>query len=332
MIITVVSLAFLPDIGGLENIMAGLAVEWSSSNEVTVFTNVKDDSYDSQYSFKIIRKFSIIKLWNSVKRSDILIEANLSFKTVLVGLLYKKKWIVIHHGIYDQNTLNGKIKKKIMYFSNNIAVSQYVASEIQIKTVIPNFYNLIFKPIFNLSIKKDLVFIGRLVSDKGVDLVLQVIYNLKIKGIHCNLSIIGVGPEETKLKNFSNVLDISDQVFFWGAVKGQSLVEKINEHKVVVIPSRWKEPFGIVALEGLACGCKVVCPDEGGLQEAAGGFAFLYKHNDINSLEDAILLALSKVNSKEEDFLITNYLKKFSSKKIANIYLNYFSTLTNKSV
>ena len=328
--ITIISLSFLPNVGGLENIMSGLALEWSLSNDVTVFTNTKDDTFDIYYPYKIIRKFSLYDLWKSVINSDILVEANVSLKTALIGLFHQKKWVIIHHGIYNQNTLPGRLKKILLLFANNIAVSKYVSSKLNSKAfVIYNFYNSIFKKISEIIRINDLVFVGRLVSDKGVDLLLFAIHEFKKKGLVYNLSIIGDGPEINNLIIICKKLNISNQVKFLGTLTGQSLVRKINEHKVMVIPSRWKEPFGLVALEGLACGCKIVCPDEGGLKEASGGFAFLYVHNQIDSLQNAIKLAIESKYSLDEEFLIDSHLNKLSSFQVAEAYLNHFKIILN---
>ena len=55
-----------------------------------------------------------------------------------------------------------------------------------------------------------------------------------------------------------------------GVKRGVELARFIARHRIMVVPSRWVETFGIVALEGIACGCVVVGTDRGGLPEAIG--------------------------------------------------------------
>ena len=48
------------------------------------------------------------------------------------------------------------------------------------------------------------------------------------------------------------------------------MVEELNRHEIMVVPSRWNELFGVVALEGMACGCAMLVSDGGGLPDAVG--------------------------------------------------------------
>jgi glycosyltransferase involved in cell wall biosynthesis len=61
-------------------------------------------------------------------------------------------------------------------------------------------------------------------------------------------------------------------------------VALLNRHKLVVVPSRWQEPFGLVALEGVACGCVGVVADCGGLPDAIGTCGVKFVHESVESL------------------------------------------------
>ena len=67
----------------------------------------------------------------------------------------------------------------------------------------------------------------------------------------------------------------------------------MNRHRVMVVPSIWEEPFGIVALEGLACGCEVVIARSGGLPEATGPFGVTFKRGDPVDLANVINFVLT---------------------------------------
>ena len=60
-------------------------------------------------------------------------------------------------------------------------------------------------------------------------------------------------------------LGLERQVEFTGVLQGETLVRTLNAHRIMVVPSRTPEPFGVVALEGIACGCVVVGSEGGGL-------------------------------------------------------------------
>jgi glycogen(starch) synthase len=337
--IIILSLSYLPNVGGLENIMAGLAEEWSNGHDVTVYTIFKGGTTEENYPYKIVRDWSFITLWKAITIADVFIEANISLKTFWIGLLNRKKWIVIHHTCYagHQNvhfdTIKDNIRNNLTCFSKNIACSYFVESSLKGKSiVIPNFYyNQTFKIHSVDKIPNSLIFLGRLVSDKGVDLLLEALFVLKQQGKKYQLTIIGKGPEEFNLKTLVNQLELQDTVFFKGILKDEALALELNKHKVMVIPSRWKEPFGIVALEGLACGCKIVCPDEGGLKEAAGPSSYLYRHNDLESLINAIEQSHDSLLNIKNATKVQAHLKRHSKGVIAKKYLNYIkSTLGDK--
>ena len=71
---------------------------------------------------------------------------------------------------------------------------------------------------------------------------------------------------------------------FLGTRTGEELVEILNRHRILVVPSRYREPFGIVALEGIACGCVVVGSAGGGLKEAIGPCGETFRNGDAADL------------------------------------------------
>jgi len=80
------------------------------------------------------------------------------------------------------------------------------------------------------------------------------------------LTIIGSGPEEYSLRKLADDIGITGQVSFLGVKRGEESARLLNQHEILVIPSRWEEPFGIVSLEGIACGCVVIGSEGGGLK------------------------------------------------------------------
>ena len=124
-----------------------------------------------------------------------------------------------------------------------------------------NAYNhRVFRPDVSVPKDRDLVFLGRLVSDKGADVLIQALGKLAGKGLRPRLTIAGSGPERESLAALAERLGVAPQVEFAGVVQGEGLAALLRRHAVMVVPSRWPEPFGIVALEGMACGCVPVVP------------------------------------------------------------------------
>src|SRR5205085_1227541 len=84
--------------------------------------------------------------------------------------------------------------------------------------------------------------LGRLVSDKGADVLLRALEILKQRKIPANLTIVGRGPEEENLRALVRELSLDQLVTFAGEKVGRELAELMNHHQFIVIPSRWPEP------------------------------------------------------------------------------------------
>ncbi len=297
------------------------------NHSVRVTTNT-DGEIVSNYS--INRKPSLFQLFKLVQQSDIFVEANISLKTAIVGLFNRKKWVVIHHIPYlHQKTITGIIKLWLTHFSHNICVSKYVQKTIPGKSlVIPNFYNTVFDAVSITEKTGSTVFVGRLVSDKGVDLLLNAFAEVIKEYPSNHLTIIGDGPEKENLLELCKKLNLQNHVTFINSLEPILLANKISTFKYLVIPSLWEEPFGLVALEGLAAGCTVTASDGGGLPEALGNFGILFKRGDkadlIKKLKEAYTLPSPNVTLSED---LKLHLAKHSKPFIAQQYLNYFSTL-----
>jgi glycosyltransferase involved in cell wall biosynthesis len=173
-----------------------------------------------------------------------------------------------------------------------------------------------------------LIFVGRLVSDKGVDLLLQTLKLLQNDNLFPNLTVVGSGPEEKNLQRIATELGLDRQLTFSGQKSGAALAEILNRHRILVVPSRWEEPFGIVALEGIACGCVTVGSEKGGLKEAIGPCGLTFENGNIRALADQVKSLLNDLDlqAKLRDHAV-GHLAQFQSDAIADAYLRLMKQL-----
>lgn len=327
--ITIYSSTFLPNIGGLENIMSGLAEEWSDmGHSVNVFTETPGKSLQSENRYRIFRSPSLLQLYQSAKNADIYVEANMSLKTVLVGLMLRKKWVLIHHLPYTHGgKITGYIKQWLTRFSNNVAVSRYVQETISGNVdVIPNFYNPVFDIQNTQPRKAHTVFVGRLVSDKGLDLLFRAIDLVRADFPDLHLSVFGDGPDREKLVQLAQELKITHLVSFNYSLSPDLLAQQLANFRWMVIPSLWEEPFGLVALEGLAAGCSVIASDGGGLPEAVGNFGLLFKRGDVHDLAEQLRKAYS-TPFHQDMVALKEHLAAHNRRFVAQKYFQYFRSL-----
>ncbi|MFA0783568.1 glycosyltransferase family 4 protein [Fervidibacter sacchari] len=114
--------------------------------------------------------------------------------------------------------------------------------------------------------KRYLLYVGRLVAVKGLDLLLDAFAQLTQKWRDVELLLIGDGAEREALKHQATALGIRDKVHFVGAQPHERIVLWMNAGDVFCLPSR-KEGFGAVLIEALACGTPVVATSVGGIPE-----------------------------------------------------------------
>jgi len=111
------------------------------------------------------------------------------------------------------------------------------------------------------------IFVGSLEKCKGVDLLLEAMTKVRKKVADARLFIAGKGPLENELKRQIFYLGLDDCVKLIGHVSHEVLLGKHAQSHVMVIPSVWKEQFGLVGPEAMACGLPCIGSDIGGIPE-----------------------------------------------------------------
>lgn len=105
--------------------------------------------------------------------------------------------------------------------------------------------------------KSDLLFAGRLIKDKNVELVIRALGLIKKDMPQVRCTIIGEGPEKNKLLSLSKKLGLEENIRFTGFLEYKEVLALMKASKIFAFPSQ-REGFGIVAIEALSCGLPVV--------------------------------------------------------------------------
>lgn len=112
--------------------------------------------------------------------------------------------------------------------------------------------------------KLELLYVGRLCIEKGVDVLIEAVALLRNRGVQLRLRIIGSGVEAEHLQLMTKELKIADAVDFMGSVPRNKLGGVYRTADVVCVPSRG-DPLPTVVLEAMASGVAVVGADTGGI-------------------------------------------------------------------
>jgi glycosyltransferase involved in cell wall biosynthesis len=292
--ILIVSHAFLPLLGGIETATDALARAFvRRGHQVTVATETPSDRPDD-LPYRVLRRPRPGQLLRAVADCEVCLHNNITLRAAWPLLLRPRRWVVAHQtGLRRPDgrlDLADRAKRLALRFARSIAISRAVAADLPVPaTIIPNPYR---DDIFSLSNHGDrpweLAFVGRLVSDKGAALLLEAMALLRREGLPARLLLIGSGPEEAALRAQAATLGLEPQIEFAGPRRGAELAGLLNQARILVVPSLWAEPFGIVALEGIACGCVVVGSERGGLPEAIGPCGVTVPNGDAAALAAAL--------------------------------------------
>lgn len=113
--------------------------------------------------------------------------------------------------------------------------------------------------------EKIVMYVGRFVREKGIHVLLNAATAILAQEPNVKFLIVGGGHRE-RFERFIHWAGLEDKVLFTGFMANRSLHMLYRCADVAVFPSLY-EPFGIVALEGMAAGAAVVASDAGGLRE-----------------------------------------------------------------
>lgn len=334
--ILVISHKFYPDIGGIEvnsEILAGQFVTLGAEVHLLTWSSYKGEK---KFPFRIIRNPNLITLLKEHGWADVVFENNPSLKLSWPLLFFRKPHVVAIRTWISR--MDGRLafpdKLKLNWLkraTSVIAVSEAVKSlTFKNATVIGNPYRAnLFKRASNIEQTKDFVFLGRLVSDKGADLAIKVLKKLheasgnfkKYKEL--NLTIVGDGPEKEALKALVKSFNLNEYVHFTGVLQGKALTECLNKHKYLLASSKWKEPFGNIALEGMACGCLPIVSDGGGLIDAVGNAGVVFERNNIDSFFNKVQMLLeSTIMEQELRANSASHLLQHQPEYVSKIYYN----------
>lgn len=111
------------------------------------------------------------------------------------------------------------------------------------------------------------VFAGRLVAEKGADVLLRAFALVVAQIPEAKLLLVGDGPELGRLKDLTAELALTSSVSLPGFVPHAEVERLCAGAWVQVVPSRWAEPFGKAAAEAMMRGTAVIASDSGGLPE-----------------------------------------------------------------
>lgn len=325
--ILIATRVFAPQIGGVETVAALLARALCGlGHEVTILTSTAANS-DGPSGTVVVRKPSPIHTFRLYLKTDAVI---LMGATVRLGwplFFLSRPALISHQGFppaKNPGALAGWIRRAMIRRTRHVACSRALANALgyPCETVGNPYDDEAFQVDSSSRRERELIFVGRLVPEKGADVLLDALHLLGRGGLKPRLTIVGAGPMLPALEAQARRLNLGAQVEFTGPVVGKPLAALLNCHRILVVPSRWNEPFGIVALEGIACGCLVAGSSGGGLPEAIGNCGGVFPNGDASALAFLLERLLRDAEHRNPpEACIEQHLERHRPRRVAKRYL-----------
>jgi glycosyltransferase involved in cell wall biosynthesis len=147
--------------------------------------------------------------------------------------------------------------------SYSSAVDRHLAANgLQRRAIVPYFPTMAPQRGSGHEHRRRVVFAGRMVVPKGVDVLLRAAAEVDAEFVLC-----GEGRELEAMRALATQLGVQERVRFSGWLDADGLAHELAEASLLVLPSLWPEPFGIVGIEAFAAGRPAVASASGGVRD-----------------------------------------------------------------
>jgi glycosyltransferase involved in cell wall biosynthesis len=201
--------------------------------------------------------------------------------------------------------VNARNKTYLMCLKNVdavISVSDYIKKELIFAGVesskIQTIYNIPSDKVINTVAISDepksaimLFALGRMIKEKGFDVILKAMKLITEKECSIKLVIAGNGPEMPKLKKLVKALGLESFVLFTGWLSRNEVISFYAESDIVLLPSVFPDANPLVSFEAMSFGKPVVASNTGGIPEAVvdGVSGFLVPSGNADAVAEAVL-------------------------------------------
>jgi glycosyltransferase involved in cell wall biosynthesis len=173
---------------------------------------------------------------------------------------------------------------------------------------------------------------GRFVREKGLDLLLHAVAQLppQVKVI-----LAGSGDQATALRELAQQLGIGERVKFCAPIPSTGMPSFYQQLDAFVLPSRtlanWKEQFGRVLIEAMACGVPVISARSGEIPHTIGDAGLLFDEGDVDGLRHHLseLMTRPELRTELAQKGRARVLEKFTMKRVADQTVEVYRRLTH---
>jgi glycosyltransferase involved in cell wall biosynthesis len=232
------------------------------------------------------------------------------------------------HGRLDLNTLREFYRDERYRKLNFISISNDQRGALPELNYLATIYNGIEVENFPFSEKsKDyLIFLGRASPEKGIVPAIKIAKKLN-KKLHI-LAKVDPADREYFEKKVKPLID-NKLIIFHGEVSHDEKIKWLSKAKCLLFPIEWREPFGLVMIEAMACGVPVIAPARASTPEIIidGKTGFLVDPQ--NMIEESVKV-FKKIDEIKRIDCRKHVEEKFTAEKMVEEYLKIYRKLVKK--
>lgn len=174
----------------------------------------------------------------------------------------------------------------------------------------------------------DIIFVGRPLFNKGLDILLNALHGLKSR--NWRLHVVGDATDGDKFRALSARLRLTNSLHFYGILPNSETIGLISKSDLLVLPSRW-DGWGAVVNEALMCGTPVVCSDKCGAADLLDGNerGELFHSESISSLRSILH---RRISHGKKDIAVSQEIREWSKCINGESAANYFLQIINASI
>jgi glycosyltransferase involved in cell wall biosynthesis len=186
--------------------------------------------------------------------------------------------------------------------TSNVAVSDHVAKQIALPRLrvirngvpeVPSPQRVPSTPVPS-RVPICFAYVGRLVTEKGIPILVEAAHLLKSRGCHFKVLIIGDGPERSALQALSTSLQLDNEVSFLGFQEGHQLQEAMNSVAALVMPSICEDAAPLSVLEQMMQERLIIGSRIGGLAEEIGNAGLTFEPGNATALAGQMQLVMQE--------------------------------------
>ncbi|MBR9789257.1 MAG: glycosyltransferase family 4 protein [Vibrionaceae bacterium] len=284
-------------------------------------------------------EFWLLSIFYRILKHDIVIVHNRpNIPFLLRKLGYKGKILLHMHNSHIVNLNNVNISRLNSSVDSIVYCSSFLRNEaLSLSAGNSNDSFVVYNGCTTFDFyKKDLpkekivLFAGRLIPDKGVA---ELIAGFELSELS-DYKLMIVGGANSGKDNSTNdyILHLQDlvskstkneKIEFLGYLDHQELLSLMRKSDIFAMPSKWEEPFGMVALEAYLSNCKIVATPGGGVSE------FLVKDANYCDCEPKTIAEALEIASKNTEYSPRNDMSCFKWEKISKSMEKVLKELVN---